>query len=88
MVGLYLYDSAVLLASNEVILSPRQSGRWVAMFGADSFQLRGKEPFMPNPLLPHHPIFRLSWNIEGLVGPVGHGHHPAPNTEYSCPTCG
>lgn len=80
MVGLYLYDSAVLLASNEVILSPRQSGRWVVMFGADSFQLRGKEPFMPNPLLPHHPIFRLSWNVEGLVGPCRPWSPPC--TEY------
>lgn len=69
MVGLYLYDSALLLSSNEVILSPHRSGGWVAMFGADSFQIRGKEPFMPNPLLPHRPVFLLSWNTEGLVGP-------------------
>lgn len=69
MVGLYLYDSALLLASNEALLSPGNKGRWTALFGADSFQVRGKEPFVPNPLLPHRPLYRFSWNTEGLVGP-------------------
>jgi hypothetical protein len=68
MVGLYLYDSALLLASNEALLSPVCKGRWRAMFGADGFQVRGKEPFCPNPLLPHRPLYRFSWNMEGLAG--------------------
>ncbi len=69
MVGLYLYDSSLLLSSNEALLTPGRNGRWFALFGADSFQVRGKEPFLPNPLLPHRPLYRLSWNAEGLVGP-------------------
>lgn len=69
MVGLYLYDSALLLASNEALLTPGRKGRWIALFGADSYQVRGKEPFLPNPLLPHRPLYRFSWNTEGLVGP-------------------
>ncbi len=69
MVGLYLYDSAMLLASNEALLSPARKGKWRASFGADHFHIRGKEPFLPNPLLPHRPLYRFFWNTEGLVGP-------------------
>jgi len=69
MAGLYLYDSALLLASNEAILTPGRKGRWFALFGAGGFLLCGKEPFLPNPLLPHRPLYRFSWNTEGLVGP-------------------
>lgn len=69
MVGLYLYDSAVLLASNEALLTPGRTGRWHGLFGADNFQIRGKEPVLPNPLLPHRPLYRFSWRMEGFVGP-------------------
>lgn len=69
MAGLYLYDSVQLLASNEVLLIPRRYGTWGAMFGAESFLVRGKEPCLPNPFLPHRPLYRFSWRTEGLVGP-------------------
>lgn len=69
MAGLYLYDSVQLLASNEVLLTPGRKGTWSALFGSGSFQLRGKEPCLPNPWLPHRPLYRFSWNKEGLVGP-------------------
>lgn len=77
MVGLYLYDSSLLLSSNEALLTPGRNGRWFALFGADSFQVRGKEPFLPNPLLPHRPLYRFSWNAEGLVGPSRQWTAPA-----------
>lgn len=71
LVGLYLYDSTILLLSNEGILNPVSGSRWAVLFGSERFQIRGKEPFMPNPLLPHRPLFRLSWPTEGLVvGPI------------------
>jgi hypothetical protein len=67
--GLYLYDSALLLASNEVLLTPSRKGTWTALFGSDSFLLLGKEPCVPSPWLPHRPLYRFAWNKEGLVGP-------------------
>jgi hypothetical protein len=69
MVGLYLYDATLLLASHEAILTPGGKGRWQARFGAAGFTLRGKEPFCPNPLLPHRPLYRFAWRPEGLIGP-------------------
>jgi hypothetical protein len=69
MVGLYLYDSTMLLASNEVILSHERKGKWSALFGADGFQVRRKEPFLPNPFFPHRPLYRFAWNTTGFVGP-------------------
>jgi len=61
MVGLYLYDSARLLHSNEGVLAASLGGRWSLHFGAEHYTLRGKEPFVPNPLLPHRPVFPLRW---------------------------
>lgn len=72
MIGLYLYDSALLLASNEAILTAHRKDSWSALFGSDRFRIRGKEPFLPNPFLPHRPIFRFTWDTEGLSG----GTHP------------
>ena len=61
MAGLYLYDSARLLHSNEGVLAATLGGRWSLHFGAAHYTLRGKEPFLPNPLLPHRPVFPLRW---------------------------
>mgnify|MGYP000882128466 FL=1 len=69
MLGLYLYDSLVLLASNEALLTPAGGGRWSALFGAHGFQVRGREPCLPNPLLPHRPLYRFSWNAAGVADP-------------------
>ncbi len=65
LAGLYLYDSALLLSSHQAVLFPGRRGRWHARFGEDNFQLRGKGPFVPNPLLPHRPLYRCSWRSEG-----------------------
>jgi len=62
MAGLYLYDSARLLHSNEGVLAATLGGRWSLHFGAEHYTLRGKQPFVPNPLLPHRPVFPLRWN--------------------------
>ncbi|XLZ67833.1 hypothetical protein ABT364_14830 [Massilia sp. SR12] len=61
LVGLYLYDSARLLHANEGVLIASLGGRWSLHFGAEHFTLRGKEPFIPNPLLPHRPLFAFQW---------------------------
>lgn len=64
-IGLYVYDSALLLRSNEGILFPKRRNGWGVGFGSHRFQVMGKEPFLPNPFLPHRPLFRLSWKYEG-----------------------
>lgn len=65
MVGLYLYDSTMLLSANEGVLSSTLAGRWNLHFGSEQFLLLGKEPWLPNPFLPHRPLFRLRWKQEG-----------------------
>ena len=61
MAGLYLYDSARLMHLNEGVLAATLGGRWSLHFGTENFTLWGKEPFVPNPLLPHRPLFPLHW---------------------------
>lgn len=68
MVGLYLYDSARLLHANEGVLMASLGGRWSLHFGAEHFTLRGKEPFIPNPLLPHRPLFPVHWKQQLASG--------------------
>lgn len=64
-IALYLYDAAVPLYSNEGILSPVGRTRWLVAFGSERFQWRGKEIFIPNPLAPHRPLWRLCWSTSG-----------------------
>jgi len=62
----YLYDSTVLLYSNEAILvcdGPRQ---WHAATGTAGFLLGGRTPCMLNPFTPHRPSFRMSWDFNSL----------------------
>lgn len=60
IIGLYLYDSSLLLFSNEGIISPSGKNAWLIRFGS-KFYIKGKELFIPNPFVPHKPIFRLAW---------------------------
>jgi hypothetical protein len=64
-VALYLFDSALLLHSNEALLLQAGGDRWLAGFGSSKLMLRGLELYLPNPLLPTRPIYRLSWQFEG-----------------------
>jgi hypothetical protein len=60
--GLYLVDSSLLLYGNEGIVTTRGRTGWQVAFGS-GIQLRGKELFVPSPLLPHRPVFRLTWSF-------------------------
>ncbi|MBI3529016.1 MAG: hypothetical protein HY067_13735 [Betaproteobacteria bacterium] len=64
-VGLYLYDSMMLLYCNEGVLVPAGKG-WKVRFGFREPRIRGKELFIPVPWFPHRPMFRLSWRFEGI----------------------
>ena len=65
IVGLYLYDSTLLLYCNEGILYPKGKNAWVVNFGSSNVGVFGKELYVPNPLMFHRPLFRLSWRFEG-----------------------
>ena len=69
--GLYLYDSALLLYRNEGILRPDSNGNWAVQFGFDDTRILGKDIYIPNPFLPHRPLFRLSWAFAGAAGEAG-----------------
>lgn len=60
MVGLYLFDSTLLLYANEAIISPARK-KWRVRFGTDNFSIAGRAVFLPNLLLVHRPLFRLAW---------------------------
>ncbi|MEO8805698.1 MAG: hypothetical protein ABI433_06425 [Burkholderiaceae bacterium] len=64
--ALYLGDSFWLLASNEAVLFRGWRGRWQAGFGAMRWRLGAREPYLPNPFLPHRPQFRLAWRVDGV----------------------
>lgn len=58
----YLYDGSVLLHADEGLLSPTGAGRWAIVYRPNSIALRGRLVYVPNPLLPHRPVYRLSWD--------------------------
>ena len=64
-VGLYVYDSMLLLYPNEAILASAYNNKWQIKFGYKNTNINGKELFVPNLLFPQRPIFKLFWNYEG-----------------------
>lgn len=58
IVLLYLYDSALLLYHDEVAFETRKGG---IVAGGLVLELGGRLLFVPNPLTPHRPLYRLSW---------------------------
>lgn len=69
-VGLYIYDSAMLLYDNEVILVRVDAIRgWKSLFPSDTFDILGRALFIPNPLCPHQFIFRLYWHANPVISP-------------------
>ena len=56
-VGLYVYDSLLLLFDNEYLFS-RSLRRWRAT-GGSAFVVFGRRVTLQNPFLPHRPVFRV-----------------------------
>jgi hypothetical protein len=63
-VGLYVYDSVVLLYTDEGILTADRNGRWRAILGSDDFMFWGRSIYVVNLLTPHAPTFRLGWKFD------------------------
>jgi hypothetical protein len=62
----YLYDSTVLLYSNEAVLVCDGRKHWHATTGTAGFLLAGRTLCVLNPFTPHRPSFRLSWDFASL----------------------
>lgn len=69
MVGLYVYESACLLYSNELVLI-RSGQCWKVATGSKQIQLLGKGWYLASPLDLGKPVFRLDWNAAGAIGPA------------------
>lgn len=67
----YLFDASLLLYGNELVFSVCR-GHWTFAAGSDVHILR-KRPYLPNPLLPGMPIFRVCWG-------AGKSQHCGPET--------
>ncbi len=65
-IAFYLYDSSVLLYSNEVIFTFHGTRGWSAASGWFGFVFAGRTLCMLNPLTPHFPSYRLSWAFDAL----------------------
>jgi hypothetical protein len=62
----YLYDSSVLLYSNEAVFTCGGTRRWSATSGWTGFVFAGRFLCILNPFTPHNPSFRLSWEFDAL----------------------
>jgi hypothetical protein len=58
--ALYLYDSALLLWQNELVLQHTSRG-WIVLGGSE-LRLAGRRVFLPHPLLPQRPQFQVCWS--------------------------
>lgn len=61
VVVLYLFDSALLVYHNEIVLTGTRGG-WLVS-GGSAFELGGRRVFLPHPLCVHRPLFRLAWSV-------------------------
>lgn len=62
LVGLYIYDSAILIHINEAILVPTTGASWGIRFASDRFSLKGKDIYIPFLLGHHASMYRVSWS--------------------------
>lgn len=57
---IYLFDATLLLYGNELIFAV-QGKRWYFKTGS-AIQILRKNPYLPNPLQPGIPLFRVAWS--------------------------
>ncbi len=67
---LYLYDSSALLYTNEAIFSCGHTRRWSVSTGWAGFTFAGRTLCILNPFTPHHPAFRLAWDVASVDIPA------------------
>jgi hypothetical protein len=64
ILAFYLYDSIILLSSNELVFT-RHHPAWEFGCPGDSHLLFGRRLYIPNPLTPGIPLFRVYWLESG-----------------------
>jgi hypothetical protein len=70
VLGLYLYESSVLLFCNQAVLSPVRANDWRVQFGLKHLNIRGKELCFAQLLMPWRPLFLLTWRFESREPPA------------------
>lgn len=70
VVGFYLQDSALLLHYDEIVVT-RRGRRWAASTGSAS-QIGGRYLYLPDPLRPASPLFRIGWMADPARSPREH----------------
>ena len=60
VLGFYLYDSAILLFSNELVFI-KSYGKWSVSFPSARWRFMGKLLFLPNPFTPFNLVFLTPW---------------------------
>lgn len=74
VVGMYVYDAALLLYHNEIVFFERRDGSWSFSAGSE-FELAGRHVYVPALLAPHRAVLRLRWSSvqtqSGLASPRG-----------------
>ena len=60
-IALYVFDSAMMLYGNEFVLV-RRGGRW-RLAKPSAIEFSSRRLYIPNPLTPHRPHFRLHWKF-------------------------
>jgi hypothetical protein len=60
LVGVYVVDSAHFLSIGDAVLITRRECLRQVSFGW-SFELAGRRPYLPNPLIPFWPELRIQW---------------------------
>jgi hypothetical protein len=71
-IGLYIFDSSMLMYANEMVLV-RKASEWQIVLPGGRWELMRKHPYVPNPFTPHHGLIRATWypraeNGEGYEG--------------------
>jgi hypothetical protein len=63
-VGLYIFDSSLLLYADEGVLIAGLNNEWRATFGSDEVIVMRRSVYVTNLLMPHIPVFRLTWRFD------------------------
>jgi hypothetical protein len=63
VLGFYLYDSAILLFSNQLVFI-KSYGKWSVSFPSGRWRLMGKLLFFPNPFTPFNLVFLAAWTTK------------------------
>jgi len=63
VVGMYVYDAALLLYHNEIVFFQRRDGRWSFSAGSD-FELAGRHVYIPPLLGTDRLLLRLRWSSQ------------------------